>query len=219
MAGSSMFLMYPDGEGNVTLSTRKGTGHRQPQESADPHVQLLAGSGVRDGQMTANLRCSNCSGLAPASSSSWIAAWRQGEALDSKDPGANIQIHHGTATFSVNLADASTTSAGNPFAGPSNNSAAHGGSSNKGPGVTTGPQGGKTALAHGIVMTLVFSAGYPVGSSLQPWMGSWKIHASWQILVFLAMWAGFGLGLSSVPSGQVGALNLGVSSHSGKLPS
>ncbi|KAG5974429.1 hypothetical protein E4U55_008215 [Claviceps digitariae] len=47
---------------------------------------------------------------------------------------------------------------------------------------------------HGVIMAVVFIAGYPLGSSLMPLMGKWLLHASWQLLAFLGMWAGFGIG-------------------------
>ena len=53
-----MMVVYLDASGeNVTLSPRIGRGHREPQFSPDATVSLLEGSGVKDGVLTANIRC------------------------------------------------------------------------------------------------------------------------------------------------------------------
>jgi len=60
MAGASIFVMYADGNGNVTISARDGgQGHVQPllDSSLMQGVELLAGSGVVGNVMTANVRC------------------------------------------------------------------------------------------------------------------------------------------------------------------
>ena len=60
MAGSTIFAMYQDGKGNVTISARDGgAGHVEPQfdSAIFAGVELLAGSGVVNGVMTANVRC------------------------------------------------------------------------------------------------------------------------------------------------------------------
>jgi hypothetical protein len=60
MAGASIFVMYADGAGNVTISARDGgQGHVEPQQSASLQsgVTLLAGSGIVNGRMIANVYC------------------------------------------------------------------------------------------------------------------------------------------------------------------
>ena len=60
MAGASIFVMYADGNGNVTISARDGNeGHVQPlfDGSLMAGVELLAGSGISNGVMRANVRC------------------------------------------------------------------------------------------------------------------------------------------------------------------
>lgn len=49
--------------------------------------------------------------------------------------------------------------------------------------------------AHGILMAIVFVVLYPAGSALMPLLGKWFLHAGFQIIAFVAMWAGFGLGI------------------------
>jgi hypothetical protein len=46
MTDTDMFVMYTNGNGNVTLSPRYSKGHSQPQFDGDFDVELLSGSGV-----------------------------------------------------------------------------------------------------------------------------------------------------------------------------
>ena len=58
MTGANIFVIYADGSGtNVTLSPRLGKGHFQPLFNSEAQVFLLEGSGIANGQMTANVRC------------------------------------------------------------------------------------------------------------------------------------------------------------------
>ena len=60
MAGASIFVMYADGTGNVTISARDGgQGHVEPQHDSTVQsgVTLLAGSGIVGGNMIANVHC------------------------------------------------------------------------------------------------------------------------------------------------------------------
>jgi len=60
MAGATIFVMYADGAGNVTISARDGDqGHVEPVPDAtlQSGVTLLAGSGIVNGKMIANVHC------------------------------------------------------------------------------------------------------------------------------------------------------------------
>ncbi len=59
MSGSTIFVMYQDGNGNVTISGRKGLGEVEPKldSTLQGGLELLAGSGVSGGNMVANVRC------------------------------------------------------------------------------------------------------------------------------------------------------------------
>ena len=58
MSGANIFVVYADSTGsNVTLSPRLGQGNRQPQADNSAQVSLLDGSGIANGKMTANVRC------------------------------------------------------------------------------------------------------------------------------------------------------------------
>lgn len=196
MAGATMFLLYEDGQGNVTISNREGRGHTMPLPSEQDSIALLDGSGVKDGRMIANARYTNPNDLDLSGSSDWIMATKQGNPLDSTDPNESISYHDSHSTFSVNLAEAFVSLDVNPF-GESN--AGESGNSDgtvPPPGVTEQQNSPDhdLILAHGVILTIVFVAIYPLGSLLMPLLGRWYIHASWQMIGFSAMWAGFGIG-------------------------
>lgn len=203
MNGADMFVMYANGNGNVTLSTRRGLNHIMPEYNSKSGVELLAGSGVSNGQMVANVRCSSCSELKLTSSNGWLSAWKRGSALDSTSPEAQIDYHDGNALFSVDFSKATISEDKNPFVGSDDGGSGSGGSGSGGSGGGNSPGGGVVVesdpnqtliYAHGIIMSVVFLLGYPIGSMLMPLLGKWALHAGWQLVTFLAMWAGFGVG-------------------------
>jgi hypothetical protein len=60
MAGSHIFVMYADGNNNVTISARDGNeGHVEPvfDSTLFAGIELLEGTGISNGVMTANVRC------------------------------------------------------------------------------------------------------------------------------------------------------------------
>lgn len=59
MSGSTIFVMYADGNNNVTISGRAGRGHIQPQldSTLQAGLTLLEGSGIVNGRMVANVHC------------------------------------------------------------------------------------------------------------------------------------------------------------------
>ena len=60
MQGATIFVMYANGAGNVTISARDGNqGHVEPVPDAtlQSGVTLLAGSGIVNGKMIANVHC------------------------------------------------------------------------------------------------------------------------------------------------------------------
>ncbi|PCD25429.1 hypothetical protein AU210_014536 [Fusarium oxysporum f. sp. radicis-cucumerinum] len=185
MSGSTMLVIYQDGSGNVTLSTRKGHGHDMPIYQAMSGIKLVEGSGVSNNTMVANIYWKDASIQGTAD---WISAWKKGSALDTSDASSEFAEHDGTDSFSVDLSKAIVSGTSNPFLNssnttPSDNSVSGGG-------------GGEdhTGSAHGVIMAVVFLVGFPIGSVLMPLLGKWLIHASWQIIAFIGMWIGFGIG-------------------------
>lgn len=51
--------MYADGNGNITLSGRRGTGQVEPRADSalQAGLELLEGTGIANGVMVANVRC------------------------------------------------------------------------------------------------------------------------------------------------------------------
>lgn len=122
MSGANIFVMYTDSSGtNVTLSPRLGTGHVEPDFDSAAEVTLLAGSGVSNGVMTANVRCSNCNSWSggtmdfTSSSASWIYAVKSGDPLDSDSTSESISQHGNQGSLDFTISDAKGGSSSNPF--------------------------------------------------------------------------------------------------------
>ena len=203
MMGADIFLMYQDGDGNVTLSTRKAEGHKMPEYSEMSGVKLTGGSGVTNGRMVANVHCKDCGSLDMRGDNDWIAAWKSGDSLDSTNPRASIDYHDSRAVFSVDFSQAGISSDANPFvrpegsheSGDSGDSGDSGYSGNDGAAAEKESDDDSTVIrAHAIIMSLVFVVLYPLGSMVMPLLGKWFIHSTSQIISFLLMWAGFGCG-------------------------
>jgi hypothetical protein len=213
MVGANIFLMYRDGEGNVTLSPRLGTGYEMPTldtSSTAARLTLLEGSGVdSDGAMTANIACSNCQTWdggemsLKSTGAGWISAWRAGEPRGSPDPSSSIPPHDAHARFQVDLTRATVDSDSNPFIAR-NGAGGGGGGSGSGSGsgsdsgsgiILTGGNKNTILVAHGVILALVMAVLYPMGSLLMPLVKKWWAHAAWQTISFCLMWVGFGLGI------------------------
>ncbi|KAK1768357.1 hypothetical protein QBC33DRAFT_577423 [Phialemonium atrogriseum] len=217
MADSYMFIMYEDGKGNVTLSPRQGTRHVPPRldtSASAAKLTLLAGSGVSsDGRtMTANVACANCESLAGGgklsitdTKSNWIAAWKSGPSFSTTSLSQQLSVHDDTVEFQLDLTKATLSSDKNPFfhsavSDPDSDSGSSGG------GVTVtsdNKENNAIMLAHGVIMAIVVVILYPFGSLLMPLLGKWRVHAAFQMLGFILMWAGFGLGVRSALVGKM----------------
>ncbi|KAH7252799.1 hypothetical protein BKA59DRAFT_544400 [Fusarium tricinctum] len=190
MSGSTMFIVYQDGSGNVTLSTRKGHGHDMPTYNRMSNAKLIDGSGISNNSMVANIQWSDPSNVDLKGSNHWISAWKQGNPLDTADTSSDLNEHDGTDSFSVDLSKATVSGNANPFTNSSTTQPSDSAISGGGSG------GGEdhTGSIHGVIMAVVFLLGFPMGSVLMPLLGKWLIHASWQIIAFVGMWVGFGIG-------------------------
>ncbi|KAH8591585.1 hypothetical protein B0O99DRAFT_266947 [Bisporella sp. PMI_857] len=225
MRGATIFVIYTDGNGNVTISGRQGTGNVQPSQSQtiQSGLTLLEGSGVgSDGALTAYVKCTSCTlnGDKSATDSNWIAAWRQGSALDSTSASQSISQHNTHKQFTFDLSSASISSDSNPFisSATSPSSSASGtqsGSSPTGTGTTSGSTSGGTAnnsgsqetvsssqqttedykKAHGIVMGVTVVLLFPIGALFMRVAGRPWVHAALQIFSLIGLIVGFGLGV------------------------
>ncbi|OTB02503.1 hypothetical protein M426DRAFT_322595 [Hypoxylon sp. CI-4A] len=200
MTDSNIFLMYADGAGNVTISARAGAGHSMPRYNAITQLTLLDGSGLQnDGQtMIANVRCGNCGSWFGGSMSladddaEWIAAWKVGDPVDSTALDAPIQQHDAHDQWTFDLTQGTVDDNANPFVGVKQFD-----NTNRGVGRGSFADPRTLIVGHGIIMAVVMVLLYPLGSAVMPLFGKWALHASWQLLAFLLMWAGFGLGVVS----------------------
>ena len=199
MAGSNIFVVYANGKGNVTLSPRSGQGQFQPPFNPSAKATLLAGSGIAsDGTLVANVRCDNCLSWSGGSldvtdeQSSWIWAFKQGSALDSTSPSADITQHDLFGTAAFNLKQATGGSSSNPFVASSSPSGSSGSSPSGSSGSSQTPNATPTnsvtvptdvssspssnditssmadmnavRLAHGLVMSIVFLVMTPLAA-------------------------------------------------------
>ncbi|KAK2768997.1 integral membrane protein [Colletotrichum kahawae] len=228
MSNSNMFIMYTDGAGNVTISPRTARGHNMPTVSDNgAALTLLGGSGVSNGKMVANVLCTNCASWSGGSmslnsaSTSWIAAWKSGSAINSASNSQSIQQHDDHSSFTLDLTSATVSSDSNPFTGASTggngsgSGSSGGGSTSGGSGVVFNGGGGKSAilLAHGVIMSIVFVALYPLGAMLMPLVGKWMAHAVWQSVAFALMWVGFGTGYAYARDNDYKFQGRGIISH------
>lgn len=126
MSDSNMFVVYQDGAGNVTVSPRQADGHTMPTVPTTnaPMIELLEGSGVANGVMTANFRCVNCDSWKgnqlnfASTDESMIGAWQTGDPLNSIDINERIGKHTGNVrSFSFDTTQAQVTNDVNPFVG------------------------------------------------------------------------------------------------------
>jgi hypothetical protein len=210
MTGATIFVMYADGTGNVTISPRTGVGHVMPQFNSAAQVTLLEGSGVANGFMTANFKYVAASSLLSLSSTSstWIGSYKSGDPLNSNDQSATITHHDNTALYTLNLSKAQLSDDSNPFltstssssgAGSSQTStSSSGGSSgtdNSGSAVTYVSPITTYEMAHGSIMSAAMIVLFPLGAIVMRIGGAVWLHAAIQLFTLAAIIAGFGLGI------------------------
>jgi len=219
-----MFVIYSDSDGkNVTLSPRLGQGHILPSFNQDAEVSLLAGSGISNNVMTANIRCSSCKTWSGGSmdftdtASSWLWAIKDGSPLDSDSQSAQFTQHDTSGTFNVNLKKAAGGSSSNPFQTTSGSTSTtpsssspisstsgsnSAGSGDDDSGATAGYSSSSPSstmiIAHGVLMSLAFLILFPFGAMslrLLSFPGLVWLHAGTQLLAYTVAIAGMGLGI------------------------
>merc|ERR1711939_1222136 len=159
MSGANMFVVYAADSTNVTVSPRLGTGHTQPKVNGDAQISVLEGTGIAsDGSLVANVRCDSCLNWSDGSmdptdsSSSWIYAYKSGDALDSTSTDESISQHDGTGQFSLDLTTGTGGSSSNPFVASSGSS--DGSASASGSATQTASNGQATATDAGTATTI-----------------------------------------------------------------
>lgn len=200
MKGSQMFVIYINAAGtNLTLSSRLGSGHNEPAEEPGSGATLLAGSGIANDNLTANVLCKGCSSWKggamnlTGSAQHWIWATKHGDPIKSDSSSANIQQHDDGSfgSFRLDLNTMSTSNTTNPFLDPTTYNISDVGAASSG-------YDGVAIPIHGIVMCLAFIVGFPFGAfliRLASFRGLVWVHAGVQLLSYLAAIIGLGLGL------------------------
>jgi len=171
MAGAQIFVIYTDSSGNnVTLSPRLGSGNVMPTYNSNAQVSLLDGSGVSNGQMTANIKCSSCSSWSGGSMDltgskfGFIYAAKPGSQLNSDSPSETIQQHantYGTLSFDKGATGGSDV---NPFSS-SNGTSTPSSTSSSSPSSPSGKHGCAQGSNSGTPTPSGSSNGFPFGGS------------------------------------------------------
>ncbi|KAI5301259.1 hypothetical protein KEM55_007524 [Ascosphaera atra] len=202
MKHSNMFVVYAASKDNITLSPRSGTGHSAPKFNPDAQVSLLDGTGIKDGKVTANIRCDNCLSwqngtghMDPKSkNSSWIWAYRKGDPLNTDNPSAGIKHHSDKGRFTWDLTKATGGDSSNPFAKDSESA-----KTSDGPPTFPRNPDSKYISVHGVIMSVVFLFLFPVFALSLHVVPldhvATRIHAPFQALTLCLAIAGFGLGI------------------------
>ncbi|KFZ13412.1 hypothetical protein V502_06623 [Pseudogymnoascus sp. VKM F-4520 (FW-2644)] len=192
MAGSTIFAVYTDGKGNVTVSPRDGTGQFEPLYSSSKTVTILGGSKADANTVVANFKYRATESLLKVQSaaSPFIGSWKEGTAFDTTDLTQTLQHHDGHSTYTLNLRDA-TVATQNPFVGePAAQT------------VVQGSQGGsnlslarRLLKAHGTLMGVAWLIVYPAGAILMRLrLGGLWTHVFVQVLGTSMVIAAFAIG-------------------------
>ncbi|KAF2798037.1 iron reductase domain protein, partial [Melanomma pulvis-pyrius CBS 109.77] len=211
MAGAHYFVMYTSGDStNVTVSTRVADGHSMPTFNPSTTIELLEGSGIENGIMTANIHCrcpsSNCGSWnggsmdLTARSTNWIWAHRSGDAINSDDASATIVEHdlYGTLTFDASAHGGSST---NPFLSLSSSTPTIAPPTSTGSVTTSSgppPRIVRLYTAHAILACFAWASIFPIGGIMIRLLSFphllW-LHAGLQIFGFCIYTAAVGLGI------------------------
>jgi hypothetical protein len=205
MSNAHMFVMYSSADGNnVTLSPRTTSGHVMPTHNTAATFTLLEGSGISNGKMTANVRCSNCKDTmslgggeqrrqnedTTSENSDWVYAHHSGPPLASDDLNAPITQHDSHGAFTWDLSQATGGSAANPFL-------------NMNPATTTpsssaSDRNTRLVRIHGALAALAFVAVFPIGGILVRFAKlsnlAW-IHGTLQVFGYAIFLAAGGIGI------------------------
>jgi hypothetical protein len=196
MAGTLMFVTYASQEGNnVTVSPRLGKGHVMPQHTNDVQVQVLEGSGIKNGTFVVNAKCTNCrtwdGGSLKTTSTSQPMIWAAGSAgeLNTNDLNANIQQHQGYEHFSLDLTKASGVG-GVPVVDASTSTISSGSD-------IEGTEHWGASGFHAFLMVAAFLIGFPGGYLLlrvfeKVWL-HWGVQSAGLVLILLGMGVGIAI--------------------------
>lgn len=190
-----------------------------PQHTTTTDLELLEGSGVSNGIMTANVRCGNCNtwsagtmDFSSGSNSNWIYGYHTGDSLNSDDVEESISRHDEAEPFTWDLASAQGGENQNPFitaaaTSPSGTTTGNNATSTASTGASSASSGSSggggvnadhVQLAHGVMASLAFVAIFPTGGILirvANFTGLIWIHAALQMLGYVVYIVAFGMGV------------------------
>ncbi|OLL26642.1 Cytochrome b561 and DOMON domain-containing protein [Neolecta irregularis DAH-3] len=190
MAGALMFVLYKNGE-NLTVSTRLGTSHNQPEQYNMANITVESGTGIINGRMVANIHCSNCNswdhGNIDLTSNKQPFIWAMGVKAPSHpdSAAANIAQHVIRGSFTLNVAKAIGVGGIPSISGSS-------GPRNKWMNVV---------VAHAIFMLIAWALIFPSGAIIirffankipMPVKVHWVIQLTGVIIAILGMFLGLG---------------------------
>jgi hypothetical protein len=206
MQGANLFIVYASSSGNnITVSPRLGVEHVMPLHNPKAELSVLNDSGIRNGIMTANIRCDSCITWAggsedlTSSSSPWVWAVKYGSPLNTNNLATAITIHDLEGIAAINLKKATGGASDNPFA---SSNYMTGSSSSSISTVNTGSVESRRK-AHAIIMILVFVIFFPSFALMLRIVPRSKIvyfHACFQLFTLAMAIAGFGIGISMARS-------------------
>lgn len=232
MTGATIFVIYADGTGNVTVSPRTGVGHVMPLFNSAAQTTVLAGSGISNGVMTANFKYVAASGLLSLSSTSsgWIGSWKSGDPLNTNDQSAIINQHDDHSVYTLDLSKAQLADDSNPFVTSTSASSASATASGSGSSQTSVSSSGSSGsdssgsavtyvdpittfeMAHGSIMSAAMVVLFPLGAIVMRLGGGVWLHAAIQLFTLAAIITGFGLGIHlAMISGFVSYIYLATS--------
>ncbi|KAL5346381.1 hypothetical protein ACLOAV_008651 [Pseudogymnoascus australis] len=193
MAGSTIFAVYSDGNGNVTVSPRDGAGHFEPQHSSSKSVTILDGSKADANTVVANFkyRATESQLDVQSTASPFIGAWKEGAAFDTTNLEQALDHHDDKRIYTLNLAQANVGISANPFLDASTVQSPGKGSQ----GGSDVSLGTRLLKAHGILMGVAWLIVFPAGAVLMRlrWGGVWA-HVFVQVLGTSMVIAAFGVG-------------------------
>lgn len=201
MQGANIFVAYASQDGNnVTISPRLGIEHVEPTYNGQAQISVLAGSGIKDGIMTANIRCDSClawpggSEDPNSSASPWVWAVKYGIQLHSDSLSLPITIHDVSGVAVLDLQKAIGGASDNPFLASNN-------SNTSGQALTTYNSGSIAGrrVAHAVLMILVFVIFFPLFALMLHTGAHSRLvdfHACFQLFTLAVAITGFGIGIS-----------------------
>ncbi|KAA8563635.1 hypothetical protein EYC84_011658 [Monilinia fructicola] len=202
---ASIISIIPTACSLATYSTISGGPSYSVGIASNISVDLLSGSGIVDGNMVANVRCTSCSSKlssTTSTSSNWIAAWNSGSALDTTDTSTSINQHSGSnhRQFTFDLSQAQLSSDSNPFtstsAATTSSSPSPGSSSSSSSSASSGSSPVQSYdKAHGIIMGMTVVLLFPLGALSMRIFGRPWLHATLQMFSFIFLIVGLGLGI------------------------